>query len=1136
MRFVFLGGIILLLSTGCSRVHPTTPASVFPRTKLETFGEAAKFEYERRTEAPGAPLVFDRYVEARDRARRIPALQRRPTVSKKSPLRPELSLGAWEQLGPFNVAGRARTLLIDPRDALIMYTSGAAGGLWKSTDGGANWRALDDFLPILAIGALAMDPSNPDVIYAGSGDNSLSSFGVRGAGIYKSRDAGGSWTRLPSTIGYDFRFVRSLAIARDGGAVYAATNKGVMRSLDGGESWTLSLNRDIPNRGCQQVAMRTDRVEDYLFASCGIPTSRTSGALLNKTEPGEDPNAPNAIFLNKDARHSGGWVEVLSELNMGNSSIAIAPSNQNIVYVLASSTGAGNYQNALLAVFRSSTGGDVGSWQARLRNTDTQRRVSTMILSNPSNQLCFGGGSGGNQAWFVNTISVDPVNPDRVFAASVDAFRSDDGGATWGQMSGWNRRGQPYYAHADHHAVVFHPAYNGVDNQTTFLATDGGIFRSDNPLSSVALTEQQLCGSSGIGVIWREINRNLATTQFYHGVVYPGGHVLLGGLQDNGTVRGVAGSEGFTTLNGGDGAVSAVDSLDVNAIYAASQTFGFVRSTDGGATFLSGRSGIAEQGDGFAFIAPMAVDPRDSRRMWTGGRTMWRTVNGAVSWRAASGVIAERSFSAIHVSPHDSNVVFAGTRTGEIFRTGQALNASVETAWAMSKARTGWVSAILQDRTNTRIVYAVYSSFNREGGDAHLYKSVDGGESWRSIDLPDAPFFTIAQHPEEPNTLYLGGDLGLFVSTDGGETWVREDESFPAVSTQHLTIEREGLGYSLYAFTYGRGVWRVRLSGEAGGCSYSLAPSEPVTVSAAGGILSRVLSTASECEWSVFANVSWVRVVSAASGSGDAEIRLLVSPSDSGQRSGIVSVADKTFMVTQTGLQPATAADEPSNALEIPSVPFAVSVDTRQATTGISDTVHSCTGTRDSKTIWFRHRASATATLSASVTAVRETTVGNPGTVITAYPVIDGLAGAELGCALNTASIAFEVREGQTYLIQVSGTGANNVGGFATVSLVPASAGVDYLPRTLEFGNVGIGKSELRRFILKNSGNQVVGYSLTLDREEFAFVENASRLSVPVGGQIELTVRFTPRSEGSLQGVLRFGGTEVRVRGNGVVP
>jgi hypothetical protein len=1135
MRLVFLCAIFLLVS--CTRPRTSIPSKPLP----ETYGGAAQFDYERRTSAPGEPLLFERYLAARERALRLPAMRR--SIPKKSG-RAELSLGAWEQLGPFNVAGRARTILLDPRDARVMYTSGAAGGLWKTFDGGATWQPLDDFLPILAIGALTMDPANPDVLYAGSGDNSIGSFGVRGAGIYKSVDAGVSWIRLASTVNYDFRFVRSIVIARNGGAVYAATNKGVMRSLDGGQTWALTLNRDIPHRGCQQLAIRTDRVEDYLFASCGIPTVRTSGALLNKTEPGEDPNAPNAIFLNKSAREADQWTQVLSDPNMGNSSIAIAPSNQDVVYVLASNTASGNYQNGLLAVFRSTTGGDAGSWQVRLRNNDA-KRVSTMILSNPSNQLCFNGGSGGNQAWFVNTISVDPINPNRVFGASVDVFRSDDGGASWGQMTAWNRRGSPFYAHADHHAIVFHPAYNGSSNQTTFLATDGGIFRSDNALASIADTDAALCSGTGIGVVWRELTRNLATTQFYHGVVYPGGHGFMGGLQDNGTQRGSSRGADFNMLLGGDGAVSAIDSLDVNTIYASSQSFGFARSTDGGSTFFGGRNGIAEQGDGFAFIAPLAVDPRDSRRMWTGGRSMWRTLNGAVAWRAASGPIAERSISAIHVSSHDSNVVFAGTRTGEIFRTNEALTATATTPWAMSKARTGWVSSILQDHSNPLIVYAVYSSFHREEGDAHLYKSVDGGQSWRGIELPDAPFFTIAQHPRDVNALYLGGDLGLFVSTDGGENWAREDESFPPVSTQHLTIEPEGLGYSLYAFTYGRGVWRVRLQGEPNNCAYSLAPAESVLINAAGGVLPRTLTTTPECRWSVISPVDWVRVISAPSGAGDTEVRLLVNSNTLGgpQRAGTILAGDKTFTITQTMLQSAPAADEPSNALEVDRTPYAINVDTRQATIGISDPIHTCTGARDSKSVWFRYRAPANATVAASVTAVRETTVGNPGTVLTVYPQLaEGLLGAEIGCAANSSpmplasTIHFEVREGQNYLIQLSGPGTNNSGGFATFTLVPSLSGVDYLPKTLDFGNVVTGRTEERRFLLKNSGNQTGAYTLTLNRDEFSILENSTRVVLAGGGQTEFTVRFTPKGEGPVSGTLRFGSVEVPLTGNGMQP
>jgi hypothetical protein len=628
--------------------------------------------------------------------------------------------------------------------------------------------------------------------------------------------------------------------------------------------------------------------------------------------------------------------------------------------------------------------------------------------------------------------------------------------------------------------------------------------------------------------------------------VYPGGHAFVGGLQDNGTQRGSAGGADFRRLIGGDGAFTAIDSLDTNVIYGSSQNFAFRRSVDGGATFVTARTGITEPVGNFAFIAPLAQDPKESRRLWAGGRALWRTNNGAVNWTAASGPIAAQSFSAIAVSPHDSNVVFAGTRTGEIFRTNSALTATAETEWAMSKARTGWVSSILPDASDPSVVYAVYSSFNRVEGDAHLYKSVDGGETWSALDaggagLPDAPYFSIVQHPDNPAILFLAGDLGIFVSTDAGAAWAREDESFPAIPTQYLTVERDGSGSVLYAFTYGRGVWRVRLSGDPANCTFSLTPAGNVQAGAGGGLLTRTLAVGDGCRWSAFSNTTWIRVVSAPSGAGSTEVRLLIDANDSGSaRTGTITVAGLSFAVAQPATQGINFADEAGSAPSFTDLPYAAVMDTRTATAGGLDPTHSCTNSRDNRSVWFRYQASASRTVTASVIGYRYDVFGNPGTVIAAY--LDGNPpGNELACAVNTSqtpstsSISFPVTAGQYYLIQVSGVGANGIGGYLVFSMTAANPGADVLPRSLDFGSVFVNETAERRFIIKNSGNQALSVALTLANPagEFTLAGSPANVTIPVGGQREWIVRFTPKGEGVAEGVLRFGSTTVPMRGSG---
>src|SRR5690349_18061527 len=256
------------------------------------------------------------------------------------------ALGTWQSLGPGNVGGRTRALLIDPSNPDTMYAAAVAGGIWKTTNGGTSWAPLDDFLANIAVTCLAVDPSNPTTIYAGTGEGFFNADGVRGAGIFKSTDAGAHWTRLTSTISNsDFFFVNDIVVSpANGQHVYAATRSGVFRSLDGGNTWNQAIVSNVANgsNGAMDLVMRNDQATDYIYAAVGT-------------------FARSHIFRNTDAGGSGSWVDVFSDPVGGRTSLAIAPSNQNVIYAMVAciSCGAGtnpnfpavNYTDGLLGVF-----------------------------------------------------------------------------------------------------------------------------------------------------------------------------------------------------------------------------------------------------------------------------------------------------------------------------------------------------------------------------------------------------------------------------------------------------------------------------------------------------------------------------------------------------------------------------------------------------------------------------------------------------------------------------------------------------------------------------------------------------------------------------------------------------------------
>jgi photosystem II stability/assembly factor-like uncharacterized protein len=320
---------------------------------------------------------------------------------RSEPVAPGAFEREWTSLGPTEVGGRVRAVAIDPRDPTVIYTGGAAGGVWKSTDGGASWTPLTETLANVGVSAIAIDPRDPDVLYVGTGEqagNRMNAENVfNGVGIMKTTDGGITWRLLGQTVvDPAFRVVQDIVIsANDGDVVYAGVTGGVARSTDGGRTWELVLDASS-DWGCMDVAIRTDQSPDVLLASCA-------------------DMFPDGIYRSEDGGSS--WLKVVDQVNgerAGFASIAFAPSDQDVAYAsVARTVDSAGGSEGTLALLRSDDGGR--SWSVR---------------------------NGGDPAWlnwcgepdgqgsYGNEIAIDPTDPDRLWLGGVDVFRSDDGGRT----------------------------------------------------------------------------------------------------------------------------------------------------------------------------------------------------------------------------------------------------------------------------------------------------------------------------------------------------------------------------------------------------------------------------------------------------------------------------------------------------------------------------------------------------------------------------------------------------------------------------------------------------------------------------------------------------------------------------------
>ncbi len=863
------------------------------------------------------------WLQAKSEADALPVFSstRNEVIAARSPV-PDAALDSWTALGPGNVGGRTRTLVFHANFSSnnTIFVGGVAGGIWRTTDAGATWTALGDFNPNIAVTALVIDRTDSNRMWAGTGEGFFNVDGVRGAGLFVSTDAGTTWTQLqstaPSASNINFRFIIDLVQSPNvATTLYATTLTGLWRTTDSGATWTQFIDSTATSgtaaNGCHDIITRPDvSPNDTVIVSCGnfAPTGTNTGIWRSV-----DANVA-APTWSKRLGPAGA-----TTLNrMGRTSLAVAPSNSATIYALIAcsaqaATGANacgdltgtandnHFDDGLRAVYRSTDGG--ATWTAQFTNTFSEANTANreLLLSNPligrcslCTAICGVGATSsyGGQGWYDNVIAVDPANANRVWVGGIDLWRSDDAGVNWGVASYWGQQYMPTvplssYAHADQHGIWFPPNYNGTTVKTLYVSNDGGIQRTADATVAVGTSSttnqatNSLCGQANRpAIVWNSLNNGYQVTQFYHGAVFPNGQSYFGGTQDNGTnlrAEATMGLNQWDEVNGGDGGYVAVDPTNTNILYAETTGISIVKSTNGGASFADATSGITDTGG--LFINPFLLDPNLNTRLFTSGRSMWRSINSAGTWTQASSALATRTcgasvfndnYSAYAVAPGDSTLMVMGTDLGRLCRLTNATASTSATAPACSTpfgaTTCATISAIAFDSSqanstaqNSRIVYATVSDF----GFSHVLKSTDGGQTWVAIDnqagttarLPDVPAHTIVTDSAYPvgQRLYVGTDLGVFVTIDSGLNWMRENASFANTPVEWLVMHNRQVGTrsadtgasvskapatgELFAFTHGRSVFKTRLRAAGGFCS---SPAAAIPDNNIGGVSSTI--------------------------------------------------------------------------------------------------------------------------------------------------------------------------------------------------------------------------------------------------------------------------------------------------------
>ena len=709
-------------------------------------------------------------------------------------------LNSWSSLGPGNTGGRIRAIAINPNDANEIFIGSVAGGMWKSTDAGASWSNVSDFLPSMAITQILYDPTNTNIMYASTGEGfsgagiavSFNSPGTMniGIGVLRSTDGGDSWTALPQPNDL-FHWVNDIAIDPNNPThLYAVTthttnqnnpgNTGaIYKTTNSGQDWDM-----ITTTFTRALDVKIDPFDsDNVLVGCRSDLYRSTNAT----------SATASITFNEI---TGGFNQIPA--SAGRIEIAWARSNIDRVYASVD-----RFQGE---VWRSEDAG--ATWV--LRSTVQDSFLST-------------------QGWYDNVIWVDPTLSSRIVVGGIDAWYSTDGGASLTKISDWNDDihvndndgdgNQGTSIHADQH-VIIEPTDYGSGNRRLYFGNDGGIYTT-----SSILTVSQNSG-------WTDLNNNIRITQFYGGAASQDRSLVIGGAQDNGfNVDRSFGGSSWVLPRSGDGAFAAVDYNNENIAYANTNNNQIFQSTDNGQTwdwiaaFAAGNCPTAATTgcvftdlfavqDGASLISKFTMDPNNPNIIYACAQRLWINNNAGApnSWSAIRNANGGQ-VTAMDVGSN-SNTIWVGTVNGNVdmTTTGGAPWTRVDND-ASTPIPGRFVTDIAVNRNNNNRVMVTIGGYGQD----NIWYTNNAGGTWfnRSLDF-DMQVNSVVWHPTKAGWVYVGTDFGIFASENYGADWsitpVYDETEGPFHGeVSELFFVGDGSSatpYYLYAATFARGMWR----------------------------------------------------------------------------------------------------------------------------------------------------------------------------------------------------------------------------------------------------------------------------------------------------------------------------------------
>ena len=693
---------------------------------------------------------------------------------------------AWRNIGPVNMGGRVTAVAGIPGNRDVFWVGAADGGVWKTSNGGVTFEGQWQDEEAYSVGALAVAPSDHNVVWLGSGEGDPRNSVSYGLGVWRSTDGGANWTHLG--LRETERIKRIVVDPRDPDVALVCAlgrewgpneERGVFKTTDAGETWTKVLYVD-QDTGCSDLDLDLSN-----------PRNVYAGMWTHRRRPWrfDDGGKETAVYVSRDGGDTWSKVESLPDEPMARIGLSVAQSSPNVVYLITEYPTAGT-------LFRSE---DYGA---------------TWAMVNDDRDINF-------RPFYYSDVFVDPSNENILYTLSGGLFKSTDGGRTFERIG----RG----VHGDHQAYWIDP----MDGDYILSGSDGGW---------------QVSFDQGRNFhIWRNVS---LAQYYHVFVDDRDPYWVCGGLQDNGNWCGPSMSTNpqgipagdWYTVSGGDGFYTVPVPGQPNLVYSNAQG-GYFRITDtnSGQTrniepypSMMGSQGqsMAQARYRFNWDAPIYISPHDPATVYWGGNVLFRSRDFGFSWDIVSPdlttddpekqldsggeIYNDNTAAEFHTtiltvaeSPLEQGVLWVGTDDGnvQISRDGGDNWTNVRDRVPGLPAET-WIGNIEASPSEAGTAFMAVDNHRLDDFTPHVYETRDYGETWRDLSagLPQDDYVkVIRQHPDNPNLLFVGMERGIYASVDRGDSWFSIRNNLPRVSVRGLRIQPQ---YNdLVIGTHGRGAW-----------------------------------------------------------------------------------------------------------------------------------------------------------------------------------------------------------------------------------------------------------------------------------------------------------------------------------------